>query len=386
MKYSVLLPTYNGGPFLADCISSILHQPYRDMELVISDNANTDETQEVIASFAEDPRVKEIRVDAPLSITDNWNNAFEASSGDYILMMGDDDYLLPGYFQRIDRILKKYNNPECITYNVYAFISSGAIMDNRNSYYNERLFKYGFDMRREKVLSREMRFGIVKDMFKFRVRMQLNMQPHLVSRKATKRIVGKVFQPPYPDHYALNSLLLTAKDWVYLPEKLLVLGVSPKSYGHFVYSNDEQNKGQSYLGIASDFKGRLPGNELLNYMCVWLNLLKLNYKDMLKNCKISRAPYVRRQLYFWYVQYKFGALSLKDVFSNARNLSWGDWMSLLSTLFDKASWRMFWSLLRFRKSNKIETFYGDGVKPLDNIANIKEFAGFILNQEPTKSQ
>jgi len=183
----------------------------------------------------------------------------------------------------------------------------------------------------------------------------------------------------------LNSLLLTAKDWVYLPEKLLVLGVSPKSYGHFVYSNDEQSKGQSYLGIESDFKGRLPGNELLNSMCVWLMLLKSNYKDMLKNCKISRAPYVRRQLYFWYVQYKFGALSLKDVLSNSRNLSLGDWVGLFSTFFDKASWRLLGSLIRFRKSNKIETFYGDGVKPLDNIANIKEFANFILNKGLAKN-
>lgn len=385
MKYSVLLPTYNGGPFLADCIRSILDQPYQDMELVISDNANIDETQDVIRSFATDSRLKAIRVSTPISVTDNWNNAFEASSGDYILMMGDDDYLLPGYFQRIDQILEKYSNPECITYNVHAFISSGAIMGNSKSYYNDCLFKYGSDMREEKFLSRKMRLNIVKDMYNFRVRIQLNMQPHLVSRKATKRIVGKVFQPPYPDHYALNSLLLTAKDWVYVPEKLLVLGVSPKSYGHFVYSNDKQNEGQSYLGIDSDFKGRLPGNELLNSMYVWLELIKSNYKEALKNTKINRAPYVRRQIYFWYVQYKFGALSLKDVFRYIRNLSLGDWVGLFSTLFDKASWKLVWSYLRFRKSNKIETFYGDGVKPLDNITNIKEFAKFILNKDPAKN-
>ncbi|MBA3017191.1 glycosyltransferase family 2 protein [Patescibacteria group bacterium] len=383
MKYSVLLPTRNGGPFLADCISSILDQPYHDMELVVSDNANTDETQEVVASFAKDSRLKVIRVDTPISVTDNWNRAFDASSGDYILMMGDDDYLLPGYFQRVDQILEKYGNPECITYNVYVYISSSAIMGNSKSYYNNCLFKYGPDMRREGLLSRKMRLGIVKDMYNFRVRIQLNMQPHLISRKATKRIVGKVFQPPYPDHYALNSLLLTAKDWVYVPEKLLVLGVSPKSYGHFVYSNDIQDEGQSYLGIASDFEGRLPGNELLNSMHVWLELIKSKYKAVLKDIKISRAPYVRRQVYFWYVQYKFGALSFKDVLSNARKLSLGDWFGLFPAFFDKAIWILVWSLLRFSKSNKIETFYGDGAKPLDNISNIREFADSILDGKLT---
>ncbi len=379
MKYSVLLPTRNGGPFLADCISSILDQPCDDMELVVSDNANTDETQEVIASFAGDPRLKAFRVDEPISVTDNWNRAFDASSGDYILMMGDDDYLLPGYFQRVDRILKKYDNPECVTYNVYVYISPDAIMGNRKSYFNDSLFKYGPDFKGEGLLSRNMRFGIVRDMYRIKVRIQLNMQPHLISRRATKRIVGKVFQPPYPDHYALNSLLLTARDWVYVPEKLLILGVSPKSYGHFVYSNDKQDEGETYLGIASNFEGRLPGNELLNSMHIWLELIKSNYKELLKDVEISRAPYVRRQVYFWYIQYKFGALTLKDMLRNARKLTLEDWLCLIFTIFDRESWTRLRSLLRYSKGGKIKIFYGDGVSDLDNISNIREFSDYILN-------
>ena len=48
MKFSVLLPTRNGGKFLKDCISSILEESYEDFELIVSDNANTDETHEII--------------------------------------------------------------------------------------------------------------------------------------------------------------------------------------------------------------------------------------------------------------------------------------------------------------------------------------------------
>ena len=53
MKFSVLLPTRNGGRYLGDCIRSVLSQPYEDMELIVSDNANTDDTQKIIESFSE---------------------------------------------------------------------------------------------------------------------------------------------------------------------------------------------------------------------------------------------------------------------------------------------------------------------------------------------
>jgi len=48
MRFSVLLPTRNGGKFLESCIRSILEQDYNDFELVISDNANTDATPSIV--------------------------------------------------------------------------------------------------------------------------------------------------------------------------------------------------------------------------------------------------------------------------------------------------------------------------------------------------
>ena len=122
MRYSVLLPTRNGGNFLENCIGTILDQPYDDMELIVSDNANTDNTQNVLASIS-DPRLKVIRTEEPVSVTENWNRALNTSSGDYILMVGDDDCLLPGYFTRMDQILEKYDYPDCITCNGYTYIA-----------------------------------------------------------------------------------------------------------------------------------------------------------------------------------------------------------------------------------------------------------------------
>jgi glycosyltransferase involved in cell wall biosynthesis len=375
VKFSVLLPTRKGGRFLADCIASILEQPYADMELVVSDNANNDETPAVIASFAGDARLKTVRLETPVCVTDNWNCALRASSGDYILMMGDDDCLLPGYFERVERVLAQYGNPDCITYNAYSYVAQGSINDNMQSYYKEAFFKFDQDFGGEGVLSPEMRFAIVRDMFRFRNRIPLNMQTTLIARRAADRIAGGIFQPPFPDHYALNSLLLNADTWVYVPENLLVVGVSPKSFGHFVYS-DKQDEGKKYLGIESDFDGRLPGIELNNCMYVWLSRLKANYKDRLVGVTISRAAYVRRQVHSWYLQYRSGAASLGQLVKCARLLSPADWLYVLSSVFDKQSWQRLGRLLRSSKQNQIQ-YVWQGALPLENISTIKEFAGWI---------
>ncbi len=379
MKFSVLLPTRNGGPFLENCIRSILEQGYDDMELVISDNANTDKTPEIIRQFAGDSRVKFLRLETPVSVTDNWNNALNASSGEYILMMGDDDFLLPGYFLKMEQILDKYHQPDCVVHNAYSYVAPGSIADNPQSFYNEAHFHFAPDLAQEGRLSHEQCFSIVRDMFIFKVRIPLNMQTTLFGRKAFERTNGGVFQPPFPDHYALNSLLLTANNWVFSPEKLLVVGISPKSFGHYVFSN-QQESGLAYLGITVDFKGRLPGNELMNGMHVWLNLLKQNYSAFLEGVEVDRAGYVRRQFYAWYIQKKLGAITVGDFLRDIRMLSFSDCVGLLSSVADKASWERLLRVLFSGRKSDAETQW-HSLKPLEGVTDIRQFGQWLASRD-----
>ena len=383
MKFSVLLPTRNGGSFLQNCICSILEQGYEDMELVISDNANTDNTPEIIQQFSADPRVKALRLETSVSVTDNWNNALRASSGDYILMMGDDDYLLPGYFDRMENILDNYKQPDCVLHNAYSFVAPHSIADNLHSFFSESHFDFGDDFIKEGLLTPEHRSGIVRDMFDFKVRIPLNMQTTLVARKALKRVCGGVFQEPFPDHYALNSLLLTASNWVFSPEKLLVVGVSPKSFGHYVYSN-KQISGMSYLGIHADFPGRLPGNELLNGMHVWLDLLKQTYPLLLENVVIDRAGYVRRQFYAWIMQLRLGAITMGGLLDNLRLLSLEDWLGLAASVFDKTSWEYLLRVLfQSGKKSGAETQW-HSLQPLESVKDVRQFDNWLAQRESSR--
>ncbi|HAT52625.1 MAG TPA: hypothetical protein DCS80_05050 [Betaproteobacteria bacterium] len=372
MKFSVLLPTRNGGPYLENCINSILGQGYDDLELIISDNANTDQTPQIIAQYAADPRVTVLRLEQPITVTDNWNNALFSASGDYIMMMGDDDFLLPGYFVRMAQIIEKYEQPDCVLHNGYSYVAPNSIGQNEHAFYSRAHFSFAPDLTREGVMSLDQRSSIVHDMFRFKVRIPLNMQTTLVRRDKLPK-----FQPPFPDHYALNSLLLTADKWVFSPEKLLVVGVSPKSFGHYFYSS-KYKSGLAYLGVNPDFPGMLPGSDLINGMQMWLNLLKQNLGDKLKGIEVDRGGYVRRQVFAWYMQKKLGVLSMADFMANLRLLSLREWGGLLLSLFDQTSWSRFIRIIQSSRKSTGEIQWSN-LQPLPGIVNIAQFSDWITH-------
>ena len=133
-RYSVLLPTRNGAALLEGCLRSVLDQDYEDFELVVSDNASEDETPEILARYASDPRIRLLRQERALGVTDNWNAALSASSGERITLLGDDDALLPGYFQRADALVERHGDPDVLLYNGCAFAFPGFAGSKVSSY------------------------------------------------------------------------------------------------------------------------------------------------------------------------------------------------------------------------------------------------------------
>jgi len=95
---SIGLPVYNGEGYLAEAIESILGQSEGDLELVISDNASTDSTPDIIDAFAErDDRVRWTRFDQNRGAAANYNFVFNASLGRYFKWAAHDDVLKPDF-------------------------------------------------------------------------------------------------------------------------------------------------------------------------------------------------------------------------------------------------------------------------------------------------
>ena len=375
MKYSVLLPTRNGEKFLANCIRSILEQEYDDFELVVSDNANTDGTPEVLRQFEGHPQLKIIRQEGLISVAENWTAALEASQGEYVLMMGDDDYLLPDFFSHMEKALRRYEEPDAILYNGYSYVHPMSIADNQTSFWNRRHYSYIEPFTEEMRLSRNVRMDIVQDMFRFKQRIPLNMQTMVFRRGAAEKVIGGVFPAPFPDHYLINAMLISAENWVFLPDRLVIVGVSPKSFGHYHYSH-QAKEGLAYLGINTRFPGSLPGSELVNGMYTWLLMLKENYPEELREIEIDKNGYIRRQAYSWLIQYRNKALGMREMVQLFRKLGIRELIGLLSGVFDRDSWRYALRLIRFSNRSNAESQW-KGLETLAGVSDIREFSNWL---------
>lgn len=93
---SIVLPTYNGARYLAQSIQSCLDQTYTNWELIIVDDASTDETPQIIAHFtASDPRIRSVRHETNRKLPNALNTGFAESRGEFLTWTSDDNYYLP---------------------------------------------------------------------------------------------------------------------------------------------------------------------------------------------------------------------------------------------------------------------------------------------------
>lgn len=95
-RISVGMPVYNGEDYLAQSIQCVLDQTFRDFELIISDNASDDRTEEICREFAEkDPRIRYYRNAENIGAAGNYNRLVELARGEYFRWSNADDLLAP---------------------------------------------------------------------------------------------------------------------------------------------------------------------------------------------------------------------------------------------------------------------------------------------------
>lgn len=98
---TVAIPAFNYGKYLHQAVASALSQEVANLEVLVFDNASTDATQEVLAQFAGDARLRCMRNTRNIGGAHNWNNAFQAAAGRYITVLSADDFFLPGHLARM---------------------------------------------------------------------------------------------------------------------------------------------------------------------------------------------------------------------------------------------------------------------------------------------
>jgi glycosyltransferase involved in cell wall biosynthesis len=93
-RLSIIIPTRERGAYLGSAIETCLANPDADLEVIILDNASTDETKEIVNRFDQE-RVRYFRSSERLSMRQNFERGIDYVRGEFMCFIGDDDGLLP---------------------------------------------------------------------------------------------------------------------------------------------------------------------------------------------------------------------------------------------------------------------------------------------------
>ena len=98
---SIGLPVYNGARFLPQALESLLGQSFSDIELIVSDNASSDSTQDICTEYAmRDARIRYVRQDVNIGAMRNWNFVAKEARGKYFKWSSASDYCAPDMLAR----------------------------------------------------------------------------------------------------------------------------------------------------------------------------------------------------------------------------------------------------------------------------------------------
>jgi glycosyltransferase involved in cell wall biosynthesis len=123
-KVSVLIPSYNHAAFIGHAIQSVINQSFQDFEILIGDDASTDDTMDILSGFS-DPRITITYHNENRGQSATVNDLLRNSRGEYIAHLNSDDYWDPGKLERQVEFMDKHQE--------YGVIFSDAIFVDENN-------------------------------------------------------------------------------------------------------------------------------------------------------------------------------------------------------------------------------------------------------------
>lgn len=104
-KYSIIIPCYNGMPYVKSCVDSIINQNYTDYELIISEDHSVDGTADYIDTLSNIPNITVLHCPKRMSMAEHWEWALSHAAGEWQMFVGQDDGLQNYFFELADKLI-----------------------------------------------------------------------------------------------------------------------------------------------------------------------------------------------------------------------------------------------------------------------------------------
>lgn len=133
IKFSVCIPNYNYENYIGKTIQSVLDQCYKNFEIIVADNASTDNSIKVVKSFKDD-RITIIKNNYNIGFSPNLDKATETASGDYLILLSSDDLMSSGTLKTLAKNIHKHNglqHPLVLTSSINIINEIGQVKSKR---------------------------------------------------------------------------------------------------------------------------------------------------------------------------------------------------------------------------------------------------------------
>lgn len=202
-KVSVCIPNYNYGEFLEKAVESALTQSWRDVEVIVIDDASTDDSLSRLRRFR-DGRLRIYRNERRLGRASNINRGFSLATGEYVTLVPSDAVLLPQALEKRIEVLEKYERA--------VLVHCGVL------FIDERDQAVGRYVRFERAY---VRSGVEE--LRQLVRGNYIYPVSAVMRTRCVRLLGGLDESVAPSHrdWHLFLRMATMGDFAYVPEMLV---------------------------------------------------------------------------------------------------------------------------------------------------------------------
>lgn len=121
--FSVIIPTYNRAAFIEATLESVLEQTYRHYEIIVVDNASTDNTEELLQPLVRSGQINFIRHDKNYERARSRNTGMAAARGDFVTLLDSDDFMYRNNLADAAEYAQANPEVKCF-HNLYEYVDS----------------------------------------------------------------------------------------------------------------------------------------------------------------------------------------------------------------------------------------------------------------------
>ena len=286
--FSIVIPTRNSCETLRHTLLSCITQTYNDYEIIVADNASTDDTSEMVMSLNHE-KIRYFRRNQSLSMTENWNWALSLSKGEWVIFLGSDDGLRSRSLEKLEKEIKLHS--------VLAINWSQAVY----TWPNFPDQKHSNKLSIPPITSNTTKLSSLDSAKNFFEGEAYGTGTPIYYGAINRKLIdlgiksGPIFQGRSPDLYSSALFTALTDSHLYLEDPLTVTGLSARSNGvanlqHFEVSS-EIKKDFASLNQADEieFHRELP-DVWIKCAIIWDALFRVNERTCAfqKECKLSK--------------------------------------------------------------------------------------------------